>query len=114
MLSTQDCTELPHMEEGRGGRKRLLSHKQNQPVEEYVINNFAHDRKIKEAAVGLTTTTQWSLMEFPRDEDKELIADFIIAWSNDSADALPMSPNTKRAYIMALLLLSSILSIESH
>ena len=54
---------------------RLSTHRQNQPVEEYVINNFALDRKIKEAAVGLPPTTQWSLMEFPRDEDKELIAD---------------------------------------
>ena len=105
MLSVQDRAEVAHMEV-RLIKRRLLTHKQNQPVEEYVINNFALDRKIKEAAVGLAPTTQWSIMAFPRDEDKELIADFILAWSNDNADALLMSTNTKKAYITALSRLS--------
>jgi hypothetical protein len=44
-------------------------------------------------------------MEFDSDKDKELIADFIQQWSNE-ADGVPMSPNTKRACLDALLLLS--------
>jgi len=35
-------------------------------------------------------------MELPRDEDKELVADFILNWSNESRQGVPMLPNTKR------------------
>jgi Phage integrase, N-terminal SAM-like domain len=45
-------------------------------------------------------------MELPRDEDKELIADFIVAWSNDSIDGHPMATNTKAAYLDALVRLA--------
>jgi hypothetical protein len=61
-----------------------LNHKRNQPVSEFVENNFALDRKVKEACTGLLPTFQWMLMELPRNEDKELIADFIIEWSSSS------------------------------
>jgi len=67
------------------------NHKLNRPVQEFCDNNFALDRKIKEACTGLLPTFQWMLMELPRDEDKELIADFIHEWSNDG-DGLPMAP----------------------
>lgn len=45
-------------------------------------------------------------MELPRDEDKELITDFIINWSNESDDGMSMSPNTKTAYVSALVYLA--------
>jgi hypothetical protein len=78
----------------------LIKHKRDEPVPEFVINNFALDRKIKEACVGLKSSVSWALKELPRDEDKELIADFIINWSTyDSSHASIMSPNTKRMYI---------------
>ncbi|MFL6512989.1 MAG: hypothetical protein ACJ70X_08585 [Nitrososphaera sp.] len=72
---------------------------------EFVVNNFALNRKIKEACSELKPSSQWALMEFESGNDKELIADFIQQWSNEG-DGVPMSPNTKRAYIDALLLLS--------
>gem|GEM_PF-2720840 len=46
------------------------------------------------------------MKELPRDEDKELIADFILNWSNDSEDGMPMALNTKRGYISALVYLA--------
>lgn len=42
----------------------------------------------------------------PRNEDKELIADFILQWSNESTDGIPMAPNTKAAYITSLVYLA--------
>jgi integrase-like protein len=86
--------------------KITRNHTPNKPVLEFVDNNFALDRKIKEALAGLKPSFQWLLMELPRDEDKELIADFIIAWSNDSIDGHPMATNTKAAYIDALVRLA--------
>jgi hypothetical protein len=59
---------------------RRRSHRYNKPVEEF-SNNFALDRKIKEAIKGLSPSPQWMLMEFS-DEDKELIADFFLDFSN--------------------------------
>lgn len=82
------------------------NHIPNKPVLEFVVNNFALDRKIKEACTGLKPSLQWLLMELPRDEDKELIADFICKWSDDSRDGHPMAPNTKTAYIDALVRLA--------
>ena len=79
----------------------------NKPVLEFVDNNFALDRKIKTALAGIKPSVQWRLMELPRPEDKELIADFILNWSNDSGGSnLMMRPNTKRAYIDSLVYLS--------
>ena len=86
--------------------KVTRNHIPNKPVLEFVVNNFALDRKIKEACVGLKPSSQWLLKELPRDEDKELIADFIIKWSNESKDGHPMAPNTKMAYIDALVRLA--------
>jgi integrase len=86
--------------------KITRNHAPNKPILEFVDNNFALDRKIKEALAGLKPSFQWLLMELPRDEDKELIADFIIAWSNDSMDGHPMAANTKAAYIDALVRLA--------
>ncbi len=62
--------------------KIIPTHKRNKPVTEFVENNFALDRKIKEALGSVMPTTQWSMMEFSA-EDKELIADFFIDWSNN-------------------------------
>src|SRR5215204_7365889 len=80
-----------------------LAHKRNKPVSEFDDNNFSIDRKVKEALAGVLPSVQWSLQELPRAEDKELIADFILNYPNESADGMPMSPNTKRAYISALV-----------
>jgi integrase len=89
------------------GKIITRTHKPNQPVMEFVDNNFALDRKIKQACSGLKPSFQWLLKELPRDEDKELIADLIIAWPNDmSIDGQPMAPNTKVAYIDALVRLA--------
>jgi integrase len=82
------------------------NHRVGKPVSEFVINNFALDRKIKEACTGLLPTYQWMIMELESDEDKELVADFILNWSNDSKNGTPMPPNTKASYIAALTILS--------
>jgi integrase len=87
-------------------KKIIRNHKPNKPVQEFVDNNFALDTKIKEALAGLKPSSQWLLMELPRDEDKELIADFINDWSNESKDGHQMAPNTKVAYIDALVRLA--------
>jgi hypothetical protein len=68
-------------------------------------DNFALDRKMKEVVKGLLSSPQWSLMNFS-DEDKELIADFILDWPNHGKGR-SMTPNTKKAYINALSLLST-------
>ena len=86
--------------------KFIPTHPRNKAVSEFVDNNFALDRKIKEALADVPKSTQWLLMEFPRDEDKELITDFIINWSNESDDGMSMSPNTKTAYVSALVYLA--------
>jgi integrase len=98
-LPTQTETDI-HM------GKITRNHIPNKPVLEFVVNNFALDRKIKEACTGLKPSSQWLLMELPRDEDKELIADFILQWPNESKDGHPMAPNTKIAYIDALVRLA--------
>ena len=72
----------------------IFLHRRNKPVQEYVISNFGLDRKIKEACVGLKPSAQWALNELPRSEDKELIADFILNYSNESDSAMPMTVNT--------------------
>ncbi|MDQ3967484.1 MAG: hypothetical protein M3275_03710 [Thermoproteota archaeon] len=90
-----------HHTHNNGQRRR----QRNKPVQEFCDNNFALDRKIKEVCSGLKASSQWQLMELPRDEDKELLVDFIIAWSNQG-DGVPMSPNTKIAYIDAMVYLA--------
>jgi hypothetical protein len=50
-------------------------HGRNKPVQEFVFNNVALDRKIKQACMGLKPSIQWALNELPREEDKELVAD---------------------------------------
>jgi hypothetical protein len=82
------------------------NHRLGKPVPEFVTNNFALDRKIKEACTGLLPTYQWMIMELESDEDKELIADFILNWPNDSKNATPMPTNTKAGFIAALSLLA--------
>jgi hypothetical protein len=42
----------------------------------------------------------------PRDEDRELIANYIIDWVNTYGNGLMMSPNTKLDYITSLVYLS--------
>jgi len=83
--------------------KSRIKHKRNQSPQEFVVNNFALDRKIKEAVFDLKPSTQWSLMELS-DEDKELIADFIADFFNQYGTA--MAPNTKKIYVDALYHLS--------
>jgi hypothetical protein len=52
------------------------THRRNEPVKEYVDNNFALDRKIEEAVFDLKPILQCTVMKFS-DKDRELIADFI-------------------------------------
>jgi hypothetical protein len=90
-----------------GGRLIIpTTHPGNKPVAEFVDNNFTLDRKIMGALGHVPKSTQWLVMKLPRDEDKELIADFIINSSNESSDGMPMSPNTKAAYVSALVYLA--------
>ncbi len=70
------------------GGKFIPTHPRNRPVAEFVNNNFALDRKIKEALEDVPPSTQWLLMKLPRDEDKKLIADFILNSSNESSDGI--------------------------
>jgi hypothetical protein len=86
-----------------------MGYKHYKPVQQFVFNNVALDRKIKEACIGLKPSTQYLLLELPRDEDKELIADYIIDWSNSYGNGLMMSPNTKLEYITTLVYLSRFL-----
>jgi integrase len=54
----------------------------------------------------LTPGSQWLLMELPRPEDKELIADFILSYSNYNDTGHVMRPHTKKSYISSLVYLS--------
>ena len=83
--------------------KFIPKHERNKSVSEFVDNNFALDTKIKEACRGLSPSSQWLLMELPRNEDKELIADFILNWFNESSDGMPVSENTKTACIEVIV-----------
>jgi hypothetical protein len=68
---------------GGSSNDKLKWHRRNQPVQEFVINNFALDRKIKEACKGVMPETQWLIKrEIESDQDKELVADFILQWSD--------------------------------
>ncbi|MFL6476440.1 MAG: hypothetical protein ACJ70Y_05625 [Nitrososphaera sp.] len=81
--------------------------RRNQPVEEFVINNFALDRKIKEYFKGLMPESQWlKKLELESDEDNELLADFILQRS-DHSDGAMMSPNAKRVSMNLVALLGS-------
>ena len=82
--------------------KIIGSHQRNKPVQEFIENNFALDRKIKQACEGLMPSTQWLLMELPRNEGKELISDFILHWS-DHGNGVLMSPSTKQVYVTSLV-----------
>ena len=92
-------------------RKVTPTHRRNRPVQEFVDNNFALDRKIKMALADLKPGSQWRLMELPTEEDKELIADFILNWSNEGSGFM-MRPNTKRVYIDSLVYLSRYLNYK--
>ena len=79
----------------------------NRPVQEFSNNNnLALDRKIKYICDGLTPSTQRLFLELPKDEDRELIADFITDCYNHEQD---VAPSTKRAYISNLVYLSRFL-----
>jgi hypothetical protein len=80
--------------------------KHYKPIQEFTTNNLALDRKIKEACIGLRPCTQHLLMELPTDEDRELIADYIIEWANTYGNGIMMSVNTKIGYITSLVYLS--------
>ena len=56
--------------------------------------------------MGLKPSVQWALNELPRDEDKELIADFILNYPNESENTMPMALNTKKSYINSLVYLA--------
>jgi hypothetical protein len=85
---------------GKGGHKH-----RHKPIEEF-SSNFALDRKIKEAGIGLKPSTQRLLLELPKGEEKELIADYILQWSIDYGNVLMMSTSTKLGYITSLVYLS--------
>ena len=84
-------------------------HKHYKPIQEFATNNVALDRKLKEACIGLKPCTQHLLMELPTDEDRELIANYIIEWANTYGNGIMMSVNTKISYITSLVYLSSFL-----
>jgi integrase len=86
-------------------------HKRDQSPQEYVINNFALDRKIKEAVSDLKPCTQYSMLAFSK-EDKELIVDFIADFFKQTGSA--MSPNTKKIYLDALYYLSNYVKLERN
>jgi hypothetical protein len=86
-------------------------HKHYKPIEEF-SNNFALDRKIKEACLGLKPCTQHLLMELPTDQDRELIANYIIEWANTYGNGIMMSVNTKISYITSLVYLSRYLGYK--
>lgn len=77
---------------GKGGHKH-----RHKPIEEF-SSNFALDRKIKEACIGLKPSTQRLLLELPKGEDKELIADYILQWSIDYGNVLMMSTSKVRLH----------------
>ena len=55
------------------------SRRKSQSVQEFVDNSFALDRKIKEACKGLMPESHWLIkLKLESDEDKELLADFIL------------------------------------
>jgi hypothetical protein len=80
--------------------------KHHKPVQEYVCNNVALDRKLKQAFSDLKAGDQHLLLQLPTDEDRELVADFILKWSEDYGHGKMMSVHTKRAYVTALVYLS--------
>ncbi len=82
-----------------------IKHRSNKSIAEFIDNNFSLDRTIKTALSGLKPTIQWLLMEPPRNEDKELIADFILNWAVESEYGAPMPPNTKKVYVTSLVYL---------
>ena len=49
--------------------------------------------------MGLKPSVKWALNELPRNEDKELIADLILNYSNESESAMPMTVNRKKLYV---------------
>jgi hypothetical protein len=73
---------------------RSRHHRRGKPVQEF-SDNFALDRKIKEAIKGLKPSPQYLLLGFS-DEDKELIADFILDWSNHITAAVGQWLPTQR------------------
>lgn len=86
--------------------EKFFLHGRNKPVQEFVFNNFALDRKIKQTCIGLKPLVQWALNELTREEDKELIADFILIYSNESDSGMSMTVNTKKLYIASLVYLA--------
>jgi hypothetical protein len=79
-----------------------------QPVESF-SNVVAVDRKVKQAcSIGgqMPTSLQRLFLELPRDEDRELVADFII----DSYHEKNIAVKTKCTYIANLVYLSRYLS----
>jgi hypothetical protein len=70
-----DMIVYPYGDDGGDGAAAANNkwHRWNQPVQEFVINNFALDRKIKEACRGLMPESQWLIkLELESDQDKEL------------------------------------------
>ena len=63
------------------------------------------NRKIKTAAAGLQKSIQNYFLEFPTERDKEVVADFMLACSQQENVAI----KTKRVYLIALTYLSRFL-----
>ena len=63
------------------------------------------NRKIKTAVAGLQKSIQNYFLEFPTERDKEVVADFMLACSQQENVAI----KTKRVYLIALTYLSRFL-----
>lgn len=74
------------------------------PVAEF-SEKLSLNLKLKEVCKDQSPAIQHLILELPREEDRELIADFILEYPNDT-NGLPMSPATKRGYIANLVYLA--------
>jgi hypothetical protein len=76
---------------GSSKKKRIVG----QPVESFSTNNVGIDRKVSQAcSIGgqMPASFQRLFLELPRDEDRQLVADFII----DSYHEKNIAVKTKR------------------
>jgi hypothetical protein len=82
-------------------------HKHHKPVQQFSSkNDFALDAKIRVACFDLKPSMQGLLLDLPTDEDRELIADYILQWANQIGQGRMMARPTKRSYVTTLVYLS--------
>jgi len=97
---------LPSYSSSTSSSSLTKRERKNKPVQEFAINNFSTNEKIKQACHDLKPNIQWLLMQLPNERDREHVADFILLWSNDSESGTGMSPYTRKGYFQALVYLS--------